>query len=206
MGTKAKDTHSEAPCQNEGPSQEASSEAAGRNSRSGEAAMPSKGRGEKCTATLCNRLLCQARESSSRPEGRNLCAGGRHGGRHGKWEVNSAGSTRFHATGNPEKADQILGLRAAWEPPLPDMCAGAPGSETLLQQGAPRPPEGRVRTVYATTHTSARTAGQPAHPGGGGHASTQATHGTPPPPPGGLHARHGLTHPPAPDGGVRGMK
>ena len=101
MGTKAKDTHSEAPCRNEGPNQEASREAAGRHSRSREEAMPSKGRGEKCAATLCNRLLCQARESSSRPEGWNLRAGGRHGGRRGKWEASGAGSTSLHAKGNP---------------------------------------------------------------------------------------------------------
>ena len=51
---------------------------------------------------------------------------------------------------------------------------GTHGSETLLQQGASRPPEGRL---HAETHITACAAGQPAHPGSGGHAPAQAAHG-----------------------------
>ena len=47
-----------------------------------------------------------------------------------------------------------------WEPPLSDMCAGTQGSETVLQQGAPQPPEGRLHTLHTKTHTTARAAGQ----------------------------------------------
>ena len=54
----------------------------------------------------------------------------------------------------------------------------APGSTALLQQGSQRPPKGSLHT---TTHTTARAAGQPTHPGGGGHASTQAICGSDPP-------------------------
>ena len=46
MCTKAKGAYNEAPCQNKGPSQEASGEAAGRRNGSGVEAMPSKGSGE----------------------------------------------------------------------------------------------------------------------------------------------------------------
>ena len=92
-------------------------------------------------------------------------------------------SAHLHATsdpgggqekGNPEAADQVLGLRTTWEPPSSDMCANTQESETLLQQGASRPPEGRL---HIETHITARAAGQPAHPGSGGHTCAQAAHG-----------------------------
>ena len=67
--------------------------------------------------------------------------------------------------------------------PLSNMRTDTQGSETLLQQGAPRPPEGRLHALHTKTHTTARATGQPAHPGDGGHASIQATHGENPPPP-----------------------
>ena len=44
-------------------------------------------------------------------------------------------------------------------PPLSDMCADTQGTEALLQQGAPRPPEGRLHIVHTQTHTTARAAG-----------------------------------------------
>ena len=165
---------------------------------------PAKGEAKSALKeTLCDRLLCSARESSSRAEERNFRAGGQRSGRRRQWQ---ARGTHLHATdnpewgqkeGNPEAADQVVGVRATWEPPLSDMCADTQGSETLLQQGAPRPPEGRLHTLHTKTHTTTRAAGQPAHPGGGGHANTQATHG---------EGHHRPAHPPAPSGGVRGMK
>ena len=79
MGTKAKDMHSEAPCQNEGPGQEASSEAVGRNSKSGEEAMPSKGQGKKCAATLCNQPAPGVRWLANRAHTGVCC--GAHGAR-----------------------------------------------------------------------------------------------------------------------------
>ena len=138
-------------------------------------------------------------------------AGGRGG--HGKWE---AGSTHLHATGDPawgqkkgnrEMADQIVGLRAAWEPPPPcPTCALTHrGVRHRCSRGHHGYPRG-VCVLCTPRHTPlrARLASQPPAPGVCQHANTQATHGTGPP--GGLHARHGLTHPPAPDGGERGMK
>ena len=112
MGTQAESTRNEALGQNEGPSQEASGEAVRRHSESREEAMPSEGWSEKRVEKLCDRLLCLARESSSRTEERSFCAGGRRCG-------GQASSTDFHATsdpewgqkkGNPEAADQVLGL------------------------------------------------------------------------------------------------
>ena len=149
--------------------------------------MPSKGWSEKRAETLCDRLPCKARESSSRAEERSFRAGGRRGGRPRQWQ---ASGTHLHTTGNPERgqkegnseaADQVLGLRATWEPPLSDVCANTQGSATLLRQGAPRPLERRLHTLHTKTHTTARAAGQPAQPGNGGYASTQAACGEGPP-------------------------
>ena len=88
-------------------------------------------------------------------------------------------------------------------PALSNMRTDTQGSQTLLQQGAPRPPEGRLHAVYTKTHTTARAAGQLVHPGGGGHANTQATHGeSPPPPPWGacMRATSQPTHQPPAEG------
>ena len=183
MGTKAKSTHGEAPGQNEGHGQETSNKAARRSSESREEDMPGEGWSKKRTEALCDRLLCKALEGSSRTEGRSLRAVGRRSDMRRQWQTSGA---HFQATndpgggqkkGNPEAADQVLGLRTTWEPPLSDMCADTQGSEALLQQGAPQPPEGHLHTVHTETHTTARAVGQPAHPGSGGQTSAQATHG-----------------------------
>ena len=58
MGIQAESTHSEAPCQNKGPSQEASGEAVRRHGESREEAMPSEGWSEKRAETLCDKHLC----------------------------------------------------------------------------------------------------------------------------------------------------
>ena len=138
-----------------------------------------QGWSKKRVEALCDRLLCETREGSSRTEGRSLRAVGRRSDRRRQWKTDSA---HLDATsdpggsqkkGNPEAADQILG-QTTWEPSVSDMCADTEGSETLLQQGASRPPEGRLHTE---THITARAAGQPAHPGSGGHARAQAAHG-----------------------------
>ena len=62
-------------------------------------------------------------------------------------------------------------------PPLPTCVLTHRGARHCCSKGgAPRPPEGHLHTVHTETHTTARAAGQPAHPGGGGHASAQAAY------------------------------
>ena len=58
MGTKAEDVYRDPPRQDEGPSQEASGEAAGRTNEPGEEVLPSEGRGKKCAAPRCNQFIC----------------------------------------------------------------------------------------------------------------------------------------------------
>ena len=75
------------------------------------------------------RVERKARRNTLRPEERRFRTGGRRCGRRRQWQ---ASSTHLHTTSNPEwgqiegnseAADQVLGLRATWEPPLSDVCA-----------------------------------------------------------------------------------
>ena len=74
MGTKAKSMHGEVPGQNEGHGQETSRKVARSSSESREEVVPSEGWSKKRAQALCDRLLCEAKEGSSRTEGRSLRA------------------------------------------------------------------------------------------------------------------------------------
>ena len=52
--------------------------------------MPTEGWSKKRAEALCDRLLCEAKEGSSRTEGSSLCAVGRRSDRRRKWNTDSA--------------------------------------------------------------------------------------------------------------------
>ena len=145
--------------------------------------------------------------ANSRTEGHSLCAVGLRNDRRRQWKTDSphlhttSGPGGGQEKGNLEAADQVLGLRTTWEPPLSDMCADTRGVRHCCSRGH----HGHPKDACTPRHTSrrARLASQRT-PGVGGTPALKRPMGRIPPR--AQHARHGPTLPPAPSSGGRGMK
>ena len=203
MGTKAKSTHGEAPCQDEGHGQETGRNTAGSSSEFREEEVPSEGWSKKRAEALCNRLLCEAREGSGRTEGRNLRAVTGGGSGRSTAPIFTPPATREGA----RKKETRRWLTKSWvcerhgNPPCPRCVQTHRGVRHCCSRGR----HGHPKDACTPRHTSrrARLASQRT-PGLGGTPALKRSMGRIPP--GAKHARHGPAQPPAPSNGGRGIK
>ena len=178
--------------------------------------MPREGWSEKRAETLCDSLLrkperapAEQRNEVFAPAARAVEDGG--GGRPAA-PIFTPPATRNGARKKEtwRRLTKSWVCERHWNPPCPcPTCAlTRRGVRHCCSRGHHGHPKG-VCMPCTPRHTPqrARLARQRT-PGVGGTPAFKRLMGRapPPPPPGGLHARHKPAHPPAPNGGVRGMK